>query len=367
MPIDGSAMYCCPANRSRTASTPSMPGFFVTKSHPLERASSYSTFGRIGASFSAPPNDASGRRTSTVRSGSDMLWLPSDTATEPRPAPMDSSRFCLRNLLAALLPIHRRSGHGRATRLDSRSVQRSGLLRRSSHGGRPRRPTCLVSRRPRRHLWANLQNREPSRQRPPRSRRSDGGSGPPDSPGWPGIRRLLLRRDEAGCGACAREHPHACGRLPFFPRRQPREGRNRLRTPASRSGPGPCSSEALETRGCGGGGEGSASSVRVMGIEGPKEPRGRGHLERRRGLLAILLRLDGIPERGGPPPARHGRVFGHLRVACAWHHGAGSDFLGGEVVLRVWPRQQHVFPDARRRGGGPLFRAAHGGGGVPSR
>src|SRR6059058_4034274 len=32
MPIDGSAMYCCPANRSRTASTPSMPGFFVTKS-----------------------------------------------------------------------------------------------------------------------------------------------------------------------------------------------------------------------------------------------------------------------------------------------------------------------------------------------
>src|SRR5207247_2169126 len=36
-----------------------------------------------GASFSAPPNDASGRRTSTVRSGSDMLWLPSDTATEP--------------------------------------------------------------------------------------------------------------------------------------------------------------------------------------------------------------------------------------------------------------------------------------------
>src|SRR5947209_2361031 len=68
--------------------------------------------------LSAPPNDASGRRTSTVRSGSDMLWLPSDTATEPRPAPMDSSRFCLRNLLAALLPIHRRSGHGRATLLD---------------------------------------------------------------------------------------------------------------------------------------------------------------------------------------------------------------------------------------------------------
>src|SRR5438093_3260382 len=33
--------------------------------------------------LSAPPNDASGRRTSTVRSGSDMLWLPSDTATEP--------------------------------------------------------------------------------------------------------------------------------------------------------------------------------------------------------------------------------------------------------------------------------------------
>src|SRR5438552_5114351 len=83
MPIDGSAMYCCPANRSSTASTPSMPGFFVTKSHPLERASAYSTFGRIGASFSARPNDASGRRTSTVRSGSDMLRLPSDTATEP--------------------------------------------------------------------------------------------------------------------------------------------------------------------------------------------------------------------------------------------------------------------------------------------
>src|SRR5256885_7031118 len=235
MPIDGSAMYCCPANRSRAASTPSMPGFFVTKSHPLERASSYSTFGRIGASFSAPPNDASGRRTSTVRSGSDMLWLPSDTATEPRPAPMDSSRFCLRNLLAALLPIHRRSGHGRATRLDSRSVQRSGLLRRSSHGGRPRRPTCLVSRRPRRHLWGNLRIREPCRQRPPRSRRSDGGPGPPDSPGWPGIRRLLLRRDEAGCGACAREHPHACGRLPFFPRRQPRseEHTSELQSPCN--------------------------------------------------------------------------------------------------------------------------------------
>src|SRR5216117_1384840 len=83
MPIDGSAMYCCPANRSRTASTPSMPGFFVTQSQPLERASAYSTFGRIGASFSARPNDASGRRTSTVRSGSDVLWLPSDTATEP--------------------------------------------------------------------------------------------------------------------------------------------------------------------------------------------------------------------------------------------------------------------------------------------
>src|SRR5436309_10204693 len=83
MPIDGSAMYCCPANRSSTASTPSMPGFFVTKSRTLERASAYSTFGRIGASFSARPNDASGRRTSTVRSGSDMLRLPSDTATEP--------------------------------------------------------------------------------------------------------------------------------------------------------------------------------------------------------------------------------------------------------------------------------------------
>src|SRR5881409_2289280 len=165
---------------------------------------------------------------------------------------MDSSRFCLRNLLAALLPIHRRSGHGRATRLDSRSVQRSGLLRRSSHGGRPRRPTCLVSRRPRRHLWGNLRIREPCRQRPPRSRRSDGGPGPPDSPGWPGIRRLLLRRDEAGCGACAREHPHACGRLPFFPRRQSRESRARLRTPPRRSELGACSSEAFETRGCGG-------------------------------------------------------------------------------------------------------------------
>src|SRR5216117_1037359 len=93
---------------------------------------------------------------------------------------MDSYRFCLHNLLAALPPIHHRRGHGRATRLDSRSVQRSGLLRRSSHGGRPRRPTRLVSRRPRRHLWGNLRIREPSRQRPPRSRRSDGGSGPPD-------------------------------------------------------------------------------------------------------------------------------------------------------------------------------------------
>src|SRR5438876_10015718 len=83
MPIEVSAMYCCPANRSRTASTPSMPGFFVTKSHPLERASSNSTFGRIVASFSARPNDAFGRRASTVRSGSDMLSHPSDTATEP--------------------------------------------------------------------------------------------------------------------------------------------------------------------------------------------------------------------------------------------------------------------------------------------
>src|SRR5206468_4942293 len=44
-------------------------------------ASSYSTFGRIGASFSARPNDAFGRRASTVRSGSDMLSHPSDTAT----------------------------------------------------------------------------------------------------------------------------------------------------------------------------------------------------------------------------------------------------------------------------------------------
>src|SRR5947199_48629 len=166
---------------------------------------------------------------------------------------MDSYRFCLHNLLAALPPIHHRRGHGRATRLDSRSVQRSGLLRRSSHGGRPRRPTRLVSRRPRRHLWGNLRIREPCRQRPPRSRRSDGGPGPPDSPGWPGIRRLPLRRDEAGCGACAREHPHACGRLRFFSRREPREGRNRVRTPAARSGAPRGSSVTLGTRRiCGG-------------------------------------------------------------------------------------------------------------------
>jgi len=54
IPIDRSAMYCCPRKRSKTASTPSRDPFIATifSCASKERPSPYSTFGRIGAPFS---------------------------------------------------------------------------------------------------------------------------------------------------------------------------------------------------------------------------------------------------------------------------------------------------------------------------
>src|SRR5207249_6131927 len=121
MPIDGSAMYCCPADRSRTASTPSMPGFFVTKSihwnGPL----------RIQGLAELAPPSRPGRMTRPVDARAPYGVGPTCSGFRRiRPlnlaSPYGFLPFLLRNLLAALPPIHHRRGHGRATCLDSRPV-----------------------------------------------------------------------------------------------------------------------------------------------------------------------------------------------------------------------------------------------------
>ena len=84
--------------------------------------------------------------------------------------------------------------------------------------------------------------------------------------------------------------------------------------------------------------------LRRVARQGLVHARGRRHVQGRRLLLALLLGLDRLSEGRRPPPARHGGLLGHLRAPGAGHHARGQDLLGGQALLRLRPRQQHVLP-----------------------
>ncbi len=176
------------------------------------------------------------------------------------------------------------------------------------------------------------------------------------------------RRDQGGHRAGGRQHAVDDRRLRVHAARQPRAGAGRLRAAAARvraalrhaAGPEArhCLRRPRRRRGTG------PALARAAALDRRNRVRaGRDDL-RRRLLLALLVGLDRRAEGNGAhavEPDLDGRA---LREADPRHPRGRRRLLGGEAVLRLWPRQRPHVSDGGRRHGGADGRAAHARSGV---
>ena len=93
--------------------------------------------------------------------------------------------------------------------------------------------------------------------------------------------------------------------------------------------------------------------------------RDRRHLQRRDGLLALLVRLDRHAQRRAPRALEPDGDGAAVRTGLPRHPRGRSRLFGGQAVLRLRSRQRHVVSDVGRRHQRAAAGSADAGAGVP--
>src|SRR5438270_2014154 len=197
----------------------------------------------------------------------------------------------------------------------ARTVQRRDLVRRSQRRPGPGSLARLPLRRPDADVRRRAGSRQPDRQRAARAGRADGRPRARPLSRHAGVPRRLLGRHQDRRDPDPREHADAQRGLPLLPAGQPRQGRGDLGPVAGGGGAGARAGAAPAPRARGRRHAGPPSVLRERRRESLAAPGGRGHLEGRRGRLALLLRLHRPAEGRGAPASRHGGLLRDVRGA----------------------------------------------------
>ena len=188
----------------------------------------------------------------------------------------------------------------------------------------------------------------------------------PAAAGYGRFSRGVLGRDQ-GWRRPGRPQHAADGRaVHLHPGRQPRQGAVHLGAAAAGRAADPRQAAVPQARvRLGRRGATVRAAVPRRAAASGAELRGRRHLQRRDGLLALLVGLDRHAERRPPRALEPDGDGAAVRPGLPRHPRGRSHLFGGQAVLRLRSRQRHVVSHVGRRHQRAAARSADAGAGVP--